>query len=80
MLEAEDIYKYLLPLKPYFVELHETSSEEITKLQSLFRPILHLISLVWQHCKYCTTSLIIVLLRQVCNEIIHQVIFLKKNL
>jgi len=73
MLEAEDIYKYLLPLKSYFVELHDASSEDITKIQLIFRPILHLMTLVWQHCKYCTTSLIIVLLRQICNDIIQQV-------
>ncbi|KAJ9585775.1 hypothetical protein L9F63_002412, partial [Diploptera punctata] len=68
--EAKDIVLYLKPLLRHFAALEETDFAEITPC---LRPLMHVVCLVWANSQYyCSSSKIIVLLRQICNLLIKQ--------
>lgn len=69
--EAKDIVRYLKPLQKHFKLLEETDFGDITVYLS---PLMHVVCLVWSHSRfYCSSSKIIVLLKQICNLLIAQV-------
>jgi dynein heavy chain len=64
--EANDINSHLRILKPY---LNKLRSEDFSFLISLFKPICHLILLIWAHSKHFnTTARIVILVREICND------------
>lgn len=70
--EANDNKKYLSTLEPLLVAL--TSSHELAQLTELFRPVMHTILLIWKHSKhYNTPPRLVVLMREICNDLIDQV-------
>ena len=69
--EANDNNRFLKPLRPWLEELENMSSFE--GLTTCFRPIIHLILLVWKGSAYYNTpSRLVVLLREICNCLIRQ--------
>ena len=64
--------KYLETLKVVFEKM--TANQDFAQLTESFRPIVHLIMLVWKHSKhYNTPARLVVLMREICNELIRQV-------
>ena len=47
--EAADNVIYLTPLKGFFDQLATTS--DINELTDLFKPIMHMLLMVWEHSK-----------------------------
>ena len=69
--EANNIVKYLRPLVAWFNGLENEGDFE--RLVNHFRPILHLVLLVWKSSAYYnTTSRLVILMREICNTIIRQ--------
>lgn len=69
--EARDIDLYLRTLERHFQALEDT---DFTECLPLFRPLFHVICMVWRDSKYyCSSSKIIVLLKQIGNLLIYQV-------
>jgi len=69
--EANNIVKYLKPLVSWFHGMENETDFE--KLSNHFRPIMHLILLVWKSSAYYnTTSRLVILMREICNTIIRQ--------
>lgn len=69
--EARDISVYLNPLQKHFTQMEET---DFAEAKPLLEPLMHVICLVWSRSRYyCQSSKITVLLRQICNLLIHQV-------
>jgi len=67
--EANDNVKFLRPLRTWFDKLEMNS--EFEHLSKLFRPILHLVLLVWKGSAYYnTTARIVIILREICNGIV----------
>lgn len=70
--EAREIDMYLRTLEKHFQALEDT---DFTECQPLFRPLFHVICMVWRDSKYyCSSSKLMVLLKQICNLLIFQVI------
>ena len=47
--------------------------DDFPKLTDLFKPILHLILLIWKHSKYYNTATrLVILIREICNDLIMQ--------
>lgn len=68
MIEARDICLYLKPLQSYFDQIE---SLDFNDIQPKLRPMLHCICLTWANSRYyCTTTRIIILLREVSNLLI----------
>ena len=73
--EANDNKKYLATLKPELEKLSQGSveTEAFKVLPESFRPIVHVIMLVWKHSKfYNTPARLVVLMREICNDLIRQ--------
>jgi len=71
-LEANDNYKYLRTLLNWFGELNN-ESKDFQELMALFKPIMHLILLIWNNSRFYTTpARLVVLIREICNAIIKQ--------
>lgn len=71
--EAQEIDLYLRTLIKHFQALEDT---DFTECQPLFRPLFHVICMVWRDSKYyCSSSKLMVLLKQICNLLIYQVLF-----
>lgn len=68
--EAKDITLYLKPLKKHIDLLEETDFSDATPLLA---PLVHVVCLIWSNSKYYDQVKIIVLLKQICNLLIHQV-------
>ena len=69
--EANNIVKYLRPLVAWFNGLENESDFE--RLVNHFRPIMHLVLLIWKSSAYYnTTSRLVILMREICNTIIRQ--------
>jgi dynein heavy chain len=69
-LEANDNIKYLETLRGLFSDL---SSTEFPVLADLFKPIMHIILLIWKSSKYYNTpTRLVVLIREICNALITQ--------
>ena len=70
--EANDNLLFLKPLDKYFTKL-QNNQDEFEGLVELFKPIMHLVMLVWKHSHhYNTPGRIVVLMRQICNDLIMQ--------
>lgn len=69
--EARDISIHLNPLQKHFSQIEET---DFAEAKPLLEPLMHIICMVWSRSRYyCQSSKITVLLRQICNLLIHQV-------
>jgi dynein heavy chain len=67
--EANNIIKYLRPLIEWFDGLENENQFE--RLVHHFRPIMHLILLVWKSSAYYNTpSRLVILMREICNTLI----------
>jgi dynein heavy chain len=70
-LEANDNVKYLRTLESWFSRLN--SADEFTSLVELFKPIMHILLLIWKNSKYYNTpARLVVLMREICNALITQ--------
>ena len=50
-----------------------TDNQDFAQLTDSFRPVVHLMMLVWKHSKhYNTPARLVVLMREICNELIRQ--------
>lgn len=49
-LESNSNVKYLKPLRRYFEKL--SMSDDFLELTAVFKPMMHLIMLIWKHSKY----------------------------
>ncbi|CAG9581722.1 unnamed protein product [Danaus chrysippus] len=68
--EAREIDLYLKTLEKHFQALEDT---DFTESQPLFRPLFHIICMVWRDSKYyCSSSKLMVLIKQICNLLIYQ--------
>ena len=74
--EANNIVKYLRPLLPWLEGLENETDFE--RLVHHFRPILHIVLLVWKSSAYYNTpSRLVILMREICNTIIrHATVYL----
>jgi len=73
--EANDNTKYLATLKETLTKLQDEAvdGEAFQALTNIFRPIVHLIMLVWKHSRfYNTPARLVVLMREICNDLIRQ--------
>ena len=71
MAEANDNVMFLKPLVQYVEKLRDM--DEFTELPKLFPPTMHTIMMIWKHSKfYNTPSRVVVLMREICNDIISQ--------
>lgn len=69
--EAKDICKFLKPLAKHFTTLEETDFSDVAPC---LKPLMHVVCLVWANSRYyCNSGKIIILLKEICNLIIHQV-------
>ncbi|KAF5277248.1 hypothetical protein FQR65_LT00356 [Abscondita terminalis] len=67
--EAKDINLFLKPLKKHVDLLEET---DFSDAAPLIRPLVHVVCLIWSNSKYYDQVKLIVLLKQICNLLIHQ--------
>nr|XP_026486610.1 dynein beta chain, ciliary [Vanessa tameamea] len=68
--EAREIDLYLHTLEKHFQALEDT---DFTECQPLFRPLFHVICMVWRDSKYyCSSSKLMVLIKQISNLLIYQ--------
>jgi dynein heavy chain len=69
--EANDNKHYLCPLAKWFEQL--ASAPTLPEIRDLFRPICHSTLLIWKSSRfYNTPARLVVLVRQICNEIIRK--------
>lgn len=69
--EAKEIDLYLHTLEKYFLKLELA---DFTECQVLFRPLFHVICMIWRDSKYyCSSSKLMVLLKQINNLLIFTV-------
>ena len=69
--EANDNVKYLAALEGPLKAM--SSCAEFPNLSERFRPVVHMIMLVWKHSKhYNTPARLVVLMREICNDLIEQ--------
>ena len=70
-LEANDNTKYLRTLEVWFASLN--GEDDFPKTMELFKPVLHIILLIWKNSKhYNTPNRLVVLMREICNSLIAQ--------
>jgi len=70
-LEANDNMKYLRTLEEWFDRLNNEG--DFKQLTDLFKPMLHIILLIWKNSKhYNTPARLVVLMREICNSLINQ--------
>jgi len=70
-MEANDNMKYLRTLELWFGQLNDES--DFPKLQDNFKPMMHIILLIWKNSKhYNTPGRLVVLMREICNSLINQ--------
>ncbi|KDO31249.1 hypothetical protein SPRG_03866 [Saprolegnia parasitica CBS 223.65] len=70
-IEANDNTKYLRTLEEWFHRLN--NDEDFPNLTELFKPMLHIILLIWKNSKhYNTPARLVVLIREICNSLINQ--------
>ncbi|CAF1536641.1 unnamed protein product, partial [Adineta steineri] len=68
--EAQDIDTHLRPLSGHFESLETT---DFLEAKHLFKPMFHVIELVYNNCQhYATASRIVVLLQEICNLVMKQ--------
>lgn len=70
-MEANDNTKYLRTLEYWFQALN--SEDDFPKTVELFKPMLHIILLIWKNSKhYNVPARLVVLMREICNSLIKQ--------
>jgi dynein heavy chain, axonemal len=70
-MEANDNTKYLRTLEVWFQSLN--GEDDFPKTVELFKPMLHIILLIWKNSKhYNTPARLVVLMREICNSLIAQ--------
>uniref|UniRef100_G3PRS5 Dynein axonemal heavy chain 11 n=1 Tax=Gasterosteus aculeatus TaxID=69293 RepID=G3PRS5_GASAC len=70
VVEAEDIDRYLRPLRRLISSLEERS---LPQVDALLPPLFHTLCLIWSHSQYyCTPQRMVVLLQEFCNLIIEK--------
>lgn len=70
-MEANDNTKYLRTLEEWFQRLN--GEDDFPKTVELFKPMLHIILLIWKNSKhYNTPARLVVLMREICNSLIKQ--------
>lgn len=68
--EAQDIDTHLRPLAGHFESLETT---DFIEGKQLFKPMFHVINLLYTHCQhYASASRIVVLLQEICNLVMKQ--------
>ncbi|CAF2910762.1 unnamed protein product [Rotaria sp. Silwood2] len=68
--EAQDIDTHLRPLASHFESIETT---DFMEAKHLFKPMFHIIGLLYDNClHYATASRIVVLLQEICNLIMKQ--------
>jgi dynein heavy chain len=69
--EANDNTKYLRTLEYWFQSLN--GEDDFPKTVELFKPMLHIILLIWKNSKhYNIPARLVVLMREICNSLIKQ--------
>ncbi|KAL4106224.1 hypothetical protein PRIC1_004278 [Phytophthora ramorum] len=69
--EANDNKHYLWPLAKWFEQVG--GAQTLPEIRDLFRPICHSVLLIWKSSRfYNTPARLVVLIRQICNEIIRK--------
>lgn len=69
--EANDNTKYLRTLEVWFQNLN--GEDDFPKTVELFKPMLHIILLIWKNSKhYNIPARLVVLMREICNSLIKQ--------
>ncbi|CAG9462750.1 unnamed protein product [Pedinophyceae sp. YPF-701] len=69
--EANHVLRYLKPIKKYFEKV--AMMDDFPVLVDFFRPMMHLVLLVWKRSKYYNTpNRLVILIREVCNDLIAQ--------
>lgn len=70
--EAGDNVKFLSPLRANFDKLN--MMDDFPGLTDLFKPLMHVIMLIWKHSKYYNKAArVVTLMREICNDLIMQV-------
>ena len=70
-MEANDNTKYLRTLEDWFKNLN--GEDDFPKTVELFKPMLHIILLIWKNSKhYNIPARLVVLMREICNSLIKQ--------
>ena len=68
--EANDNFKFLNTLRPWFEKLVD-NGKDFNQTHDLYIPIMHLILLIWKKSKYYNTPpRLVVIIREICNAII----------
>lgn len=68
--EAQDIDTHLRPLASHFESMETT---DFIEGRYLFKPMFHVIGLLYDHCRhYASASRIVVLLQEICNLVMKQ--------
>ena len=66
--EANDNLRYLRPLETWYEQLEGAGLED---LPALFRPVLHMLLLVWKNSRfYNSPNRLVVMVREICNTLI----------
>ena len=69
--EANENATLLKPMRQLFEKLRDL--DDFAVIPTLFRPILHLLLLIWTHGRhYNTATRFVTLMRLVCNEVLQQ--------
>ena len=67
--EANDNARFLMTLEPWFQRLQDADSFE--DLAKIFRPIMHVLLLIWKHSHfYNTPARLVVVIREICNAVV----------
>ena len=70
-MEANDNSKYLRTLEDWFKDLN--GEDDFPKTVEVFKPMMHIILLIWKNSKhYNTSARLVVLMREICNSLIAQ--------
>ncbi|CAD7696266.1 unnamed protein product [Ostreobium quekettii] len=69
--EAGDNVKFLSPLRANLDKLN--LMDDFPGLADLFKPLMHMIMLIWKHSKYYNKAArVVTLMREICNDLIMQ--------
>ena len=66
--EAYDIHKCIAPLREYVEGMENLSA--YVDLAGVFKPMIHVLSLVWAESAYYSVPHLIVLIQEMCNDVI----------
>ena len=69
--EARDNVRFLSPLAQHFDDL--ASMDDFEELPTLFKPVMHMLLLVWKHSRYYNTPpCLAVIMCEICNDLVEQ--------